>query len=111
METIFFSTDQALLFLIVFSLIVFLLALLIDKSNGLFLARNPFDANSYEATPENENERKAGKLFVKWTYRVVSILIPLFLLFYSNMFVKIAGIIFIIAILVYQNSKKNRMTM
>ena len=111
METIFSSKDQVLLFLIVFSLIVFLLALLIDKSNGLFLARNPFDANSYKSAPENESERKAGMLFVKWTYRVVSILIPLFLLFYSNVFVKITGIIFIIAILVYQNSKKNRMTM
>ncbi len=109
METIFSSKDQVLLFLIVFSLIVFLLALFIDKSNGLFLAKNPFDANSYEATPENE--RKAGKLFVKWAYKVVSILIPLFLLFYSNVFVKITGIIFIIAILVYQNSKRNRMTM
>lgn len=107
MTTIFSSKDQLLLFLLLFSLVLLLLALLTDKSNGLFLARNPFDRKSYEPTPENEGERKAGMLFVKWTYQMVFLLVPLFLLFYSIIIVKILGIILVIANLVYRNSRKN----
>ncbi|WYJ94682.1 hypothetical protein A5889_002195 [Enterococcus sp. 9D6_DIV0238] len=46
MTTIFSSKDQLLSFLLLFSLVLLLLALLIDKSNGLFLARSPFDRKS-----------------------------------------------------------------
>lgn len=105
MEKFFSSTNQIVLFLIVFSLIVFLLAFLTDKFNGLFLARNPFDTESYKATPENENERRAGKLFVKWAYGLVPIVIPCLLIFYDNLIVKILGIIFIIVTLVYRRNK------
>lgn len=106
MEQIASSKDQVLLFLILFSLLIGLFAVLIDKSNGLFLARNPFDPKRHESTAENESERKAGKLFVKWTYQVITILIPLCLLFYSNVVVKSLGIMCIVAVLAYRNTQK-----
>jgi len=76
MDRLFSSKDQVLLFIIVFSLLVLLFVILIEKSNGLFLARNPLDTKSYESCPENKAERRAGKLFVKWVYYGVCVVIP-----------------------------------
>ncbi|EOH98372.1 hypothetical protein UAW_01553 [Enterococcus haemoperoxidus ATCC BAA-382] len=76
MENLFSSKDQVLLFLVIFSLLLLLFAILVDKSNGLFLARNLLDIKSYEISPENKMERQAGKLFVRWVYYGVSVMVP-----------------------------------
>ncbi|OJG96383.1 hypothetical protein RV18_GL002562 [Enterococcus termitis] len=93
---IFSSIDQLLLFLVAFGIVVLFFAVLIDRSNGLFLARNPLNVSSYETTPENEAERKAGKLFVYWAYRGVSVLIPICLFLHSGILSKLLAILFII---------------
>ncbi|WP_086315278.1 hypothetical protein A5821_002720 [Enterococcus sp. 7F3_DIV0205] len=102
MDRLFSSKDQVLLFLIVFSLAVLLFAILIEKSNGLFLARNPLDTKSYESSPENKAERRAGKLFVKWVYYGISVVIPVCLFLYSGVVSKMLAILFIVGIFTYR---------
>lgn len=102
MDSLFYSKDQVLLFLIVFSLVVLLFAILIEKSNGLFLARNPLDTMRYESSPENKTERHAGKLFVKWVYYGVSVVIPVCLFLYSGVGSKILAILFIAGTFTYR---------
>lgn len=102
MDRLFSSKDQFLLFLIVLSLAVLLFAILIEKSNDLFLARNPLDTKSYESSPENKAERRAGKLFVKWVYYGISVVIPVCLFLYSGVVSKMLAILFIVGIFRYR---------
>ncbi|WP_430603033.1 hypothetical protein IGJ02_000363 [Enterococcus sp. DIV0724b] len=102
MENLFSSKDQVLLFLIIFSLLLLLFAILVDKSNGLFLARNLLDIKSYEISPENKMERQAGKLFVRWVYYGVSVMVPVCLFLYSSVVSKNLAILFITGICIYR---------
>lgn len=84
-------TNQALIMIIFFLLLWFVLALYTKSASGRFLARIPRNKSDYQVSQRHQLERKIGLAFAGISYRIIAVALPLALIIYDSLVTRLMG--------------------